>query len=63
MLRGRLTYSVAHSDAVAPTPSPAEMQEGTPMAQPTGRDRLLAGVSAAQLATGVAGMVIGLGRC
>jgi hypothetical protein len=38
------------------------MQEETPMAQPTGRDRLLAGVSAAQLATGVAGMVIGLGR-
>ncbi len=32
------------------------------MAQPTGRERLLAGVSAAQLATGVAGMVIGLRR-
>jgi hypothetical protein len=29
------------------------IQKGTPMAQPTGRDRLLAGVSAAQLATGV----------
>jgi hypothetical protein len=33
------------------------------MAQPTGRGRLLAGVPAAQRATGVAGMVIGLGRC
>jgi hypothetical protein len=32
------------------------------MAQPTGRDRLLAGVSAAQLATGLAGMVVGLRR-
>ena len=30
------------------------------MAQPAGRDRLLAGVSAAQLATGLAGMVVGL---
>lgn len=39
------------------------MQEGTPMAQPTGRGRLLASVPAAQRATGVAGMVIGLGRC
>jgi hypothetical protein len=32
------------------------------MAQPTGRDRLLAGVSAAQPTTGVAGTVIGRGR-
>ena len=32
------------------------------MAQPTGRQRLLAGVSAAQLATGVAGLVVGLRR-
>jgi hypothetical protein len=32
------------------------------MARPTGRERLLAGVSAAQLATGVAGLVTRLGR-
>ena len=32
------------------------------MAQQTGRDRLLAGVSAAQLATGVVGMVVALRR-
>jgi hypothetical protein len=32
------------------------------MGQPTGRDRLLALVSAGQLATGVAGMVVGLRR-
>jgi hypothetical protein len=32
------------------------------VAQPTGRDRLLAGVSAAQLATGLVGMVVGLRR-
>ena len=32
------------------------------MAQPTSRDQLLAGVSAAQLATGMAGMVVALRR-
>jgi transposase InsO family protein len=32
------------------------------MAQPSGRDRLLAGVSAAQLATGLVGMVVGVRR-
>lgn len=32
------------------------------MAQPTSRDRLLAGVSAAQLAAGLVGMVVGLRR-
>ena len=32
------------------------------MGQPTGRDRLLVGVSAAQLATGVVGMVVALRR-